>query len=87
MISAVLTGAHRLDEWLRARFGRPYHALLGIGLVAEIVKEVRERFDDSAPEAGLIRTVLALLLFAALLIHQLGELRENLERRGRRRPP
>ena len=42
MIRELAGDAHRLDEFLRARIGRPYHVLLGVGLVVEIIKELRE---------------------------------------------
>ena len=42
MIRELAGAAHRLDEFLRARIGRPYHVLLGVGLVVEIIKELRE---------------------------------------------
>jgi hypothetical protein len=85
MISQLLSGAHRLDEWLRTRIGRPYHALLGVGLVVEIAKELHERWEHGSAESGFVKTALALALFAALLVHELGELREHFERRGERR--
>jgi len=82
MIREFLDGVHRLDIFLQTRIGRPYHALLGVGLVVELIKQLRE-FDELGESAGgMVRTVLALLLFAVLLIHQLGELREHAERRG-----
>lgn len=82
MIREFLDGVHRLDIFLQTRIGRPYHALLGVGLVVELIKQLRE-FDKLGESAGgILRTALALLLFAVLLIHQLGELREHAERRG-----
>ena len=79
MIRELAGAAHRLDEFLRARIGRPYHVLLGVGLVVEIIKELRE-FGRSG-SGGVVGAALALLLFVALLIHQVGELHEHFERR------
>jgi hypothetical protein len=83
MIGSILKAASRLDVWLGRQFGRPYHALLAIGLVLEIVQRVREIGDIERWDAGIVRSSLALLLFAALLVHQLGELNEHVERRRR----
>jgi hypothetical protein len=82
MIRELLDDAHRLDALLQARIGRPYYALLGVGLVAEFVKHLREFGDLGESATGIVGTALALLMFAALLLHQLGELREHAERRG-----
>lgn len=81
MIAAILDAAHRLDDGLRQRFGRPYHALLGLGLVIEIVRRVREIGDVPESSAGIVKIALAVLLFAVLLVHQLGELHEHAARR------
>lgn len=82
MIVEFLSGVHRLDGFLETRVGRPYHVLLGVGLVAEIVKELSELDKLGESAGGIVRTAFSLLLFAALLIHQLGELHEHAERRG-----
>jgi hypothetical protein len=81
MIRELAGAAHRLDEFLRARIGRPYHVLLGVGLVVEIIKELREFGEVGASAGGVVGAALALLLFVALLIHQVGELHEHFERR------
>jgi hypothetical protein len=81
MIGEFLKLVHRLDDWLHRRLGRPYHALLGVGLVVEIVRHVRE-FGGST--GGVVKTVLALILFVVLLIHQLGELHEHAAHRDER---
>lgn len=81
MINSILKAASGLDLWLGRQFGRPYHALLAIGLVLEIAQHVREVGELSRWHAGLVRTGLATLLFTALLVHQLGELYAHAERR------
>ena len=78
-----LNSVHRLDEWLKERLGRPYHAILGIGLVIEIVRHLREAVEIGS-ETGIIKAALAVILFAALLTHQLAELSEHAERRRSR---
>ena len=49
MILQISLWARWLDEWLQARLGRPYNALLGFGLVTEIVQQM----SSLAPEAGI----------------------------------
>lgn len=51
MIHALTRAAHRLDLWLQARLGRPYNALLGIGLAIEIIRRLLETpaHRDEAP--------------------------------------
>jgi hypothetical protein len=82
MITRILGGAHCLDAWLGRTLGRPYHALLGIGLVIEIARRLREATEIGASTSGLLKLALAVALFCALLIHQLGELHEHMAQRG-----
>ena len=80
MITAVLRAMHRLDDWLRESFGRPYHVVLAIGLVVEIIAHIRELHE--APKAStVIKMVLTTLLYLLLIVHQLGELSDHAERR------
>jgi hypothetical protein len=85
MLGAVLSAAYRVDFWLAAKLGQPYRALLGIGLALEIVQHIREFPEAIASGRGLIRVVLSLLLFTALLLHQLGEFHERMTARRERR--
>ena len=82
MIREILGLAHRFDAFLRSRFEAPYNALLGVGLVLEIGKELREWDHVGASAGGVVRSALAILLFAFLLLRQLGELYEHWERRA-----
>ena len=84
MIREFAGAARRLDECLRARIGRPYHVLLGVGLVVEIIKELREFGEVGTSAREVVGAALALLLFVALLIHQVGELHEHLTGADRR---
>lgn len=81
MISEILRVAHRLDLWLGRNLGRPYHALLGIGLVIEIARHLRELGEVSQSGYGVVRVVLTILLYCALLVHQVGELQGHEQRR------
>ncbi|HUN49624.1 MAG TPA: hypothetical protein VMU42_00840 [Candidatus Sulfotelmatobacter sp.] len=83
MITEILKSASGLDTWLGRQFGRPYHALLGVGLVVEIAQRLRELAERKSWDLGVVPTWLATLLFVALLLHQLGELHEHATRRGR----
>ena len=80
----MLHMARRLDLWLGAMLGRPYHALLGFGIILEIVQRIREFEEKSFNTLGVVKTVLTIILFLALLVHQLGELSEHAERRRHR---
>ncbi len=42
MIIEVLRTARYLDDKLKEKLGRPYHAALGIGLVWEIIARYRD---------------------------------------------
>ena len=58
MIRELAGAAHRLDEFPRARIGRPYHVLLGAGLVVEIIKEPREFGEVGASARGVVGAAL-----------------------------
>jgi hypothetical protein len=79
MLFAVTNAARSLELWLGRTLGRPYHALLAVGIVIEIVQHCRE-LPDKLDGAGVVKTVLAIVLFAALLLHQVGELGERADR-------
>lgn len=87
MIVEILSFARRLDAALGRKFGAPYHALLGIGLGIEIVRRLNEIAELPGATAGALRAGFAVLLYALLLLHQLGELAEHLERRQERLGP
>jgi hypothetical protein len=77
---AVFEVARRLERWLSTTFGRPYHALLAVGIGVELVQHCRE-LPEKLEGGAWIKTGLALLLFFVLLVHQLGELSEHAEHR------
>lgn len=85
MIVGILRRAQRLDAALGRKLGPAYHAVLGIGLVVEIIRRLHELGELPDIGAGVVRALLALALFGFLLLHQLGELAEHLERRRSRR--
>jgi hypothetical protein len=83
VIVEISHAAHRLDAWLRRSLGRPYHMMLGLGLVLEIIARIRELYEAPATASGIVRLMLVLLLYLVLLVHQVGELSPHAERRGR----
>jgi hypothetical protein len=74
MIESVLRWAHRLDAWLHRRFGRPYHAILGLGLLIEIGRHVHELGELRDSPTRIVRVAFQLIFYSVLLVHQLGEL-------------
>lgn len=81
MIGPILDAAEKLNTWLKQHLGRPYNMLLGIGLIIEIVARIRDFRELPDAEYGLVRTVMTLLLYTALFINQLTELRERTRHR------
>ena len=85
MIVQMLDLAQRANDALKDAIGRPYHVVLGVGLTVEIIRRVRELLAIPASERGYVGIAIALLFCAALLLNQLAELSERLERRRNRR--
>jgi len=82
----LLEGAYRLDAWLKERVGRPYTAILGVGLTLSIAATTQNLSD--AIEHGRSPVVLAgtVVFEVALLINQLAQFHEYREHvRARRR--
>jgi len=82
MIGAIARGAYWLDVWLQEHVGRPYNALLGVGLVVEIVRGATELAERMHTVQSLTVPIFQIALGTALLIHQLGALSHRLEARG-----
>jgi hypothetical protein len=85
MLHWITRWALRLDEWLQATLGRPYHALLGIGLTVEIVRHLFEMPKRLAEVHRLVPTLLIMAMEIALLIHQVGALHHHVPKLGRQR--
>lgn len=83
MIVKVFRGVRWLHAELQQRIGPAYNVILGVGVVIEIIHRVREA--NFHAQAGVIRSLLAVVLFVLLLLNQLAELGEHVERRLRRR--
>jgi hypothetical protein len=72
--------AYHLDEWLQTNLGRPYNALLGVGLVLGLVHQVQDLPKDFTHGGG-ISTLLIAVMDVALLINQAGQFHGHMERR------
>jgi len=85
MIARILRPVRTLDAFIKERLGRPYHALLGAVLVAEIVHQVRDLASRPAPDD--VRAIVSIVVATLLLINQLAELSERVDRRLAGKPP
>lgn len=85
VIRPLLRHARTLDHWLQRRVGRPYHLLLSGALVLEIGQQVHKLLTTPKSEAGRAHVGLVVLVGGLLLVNQLSELAERLERRDARR--
>ena len=85
MLHSIASAAHRLDAWLQARLGRPYNALLGVGLTIEIIRRFAELPHHAALAPRLLGVIVLILMNLALLIHQVGELSHHTGRIKARR--
>ena len=78
MIRRLTHAALRLDLWLQARLGRPYNALLGVGLTIELLHRLSELPQTIASRPRLAGSVLTVVMELALLIHQVGALSHHI---------
>lgn len=82
MIIELFRCIRRVDAAFHRGLDPAYSAIIGVGLVIEIIQRVREIIDHH--DARLLQASLAIALFALLLLNQLGELTEHVEQRFRR---
>jgi hypothetical protein len=82
MIVEALRAAHHLDQKLNEKLGRPYHAVLSIALIGEIIHRFQEFRTLPFNTAHLGELIVPFLVGLALLIHQLGEMSERMENRS-----
>lgn len=82
MVVELFHGVRWLDLMIHRKLGLAYNAVLGIGLIVEIVRHLHDARELHG--TGIIQTVLAVALFAFLLLHQLAELAEHVDRRFRK---
>jgi hypothetical protein len=86
MILALLRAARRIDEMLKQKVGRPYHVILGVGLIVEIIRRVHEILEAPVTRTRVVLVVAVMLFGVLLLINQLSELSERIDKRGRSAP-
>jgi hypothetical protein len=81
MVTHLIAGAARLDDWLDRKLGRPYSTILVIGLAAEIGRRIVELLEHKLDQMRMIQIAWLLALNGALLIHQLASLHHIRQRR------
>lgn len=82
MLVEIAKVAAIADNWLQEKFGRPYNAVLGIGLVGDLVRQGIALSTKIGSAHDLYAQILPILLDSALLLHQVGALSHRLEDRA-----
>jgi hypothetical protein len=83
MVIELFHSVRWLDVLIHRKLGVAYNAVLGIGPIIEIVRRLHELH-----RASTVQTALAVALFTFLLLHQLAELSQHVDRRfGNARRP
>ena len=83
MIIQILRAARGLDRAIKTRLGRPYNAVLSVGLVLEIGRLIHELLSRPQESRGVVVLVVSMAFYGLLLIHQLGELSDHADQRRR----
>ena len=81
MIVEILRGARWLDRKLEDAVGRPYRVVISAALIAEIVAQVRGLTHASLTRANFVGTLIWIAIGVLVVINQLGELSNRMERR------
>ncbi len=81
MLKPIARAALWLDNWLQSRLGRPYNALLGVGLITEVFRHIAELPAKFHLDRHLLAEAFAILFELALLVHQVGALSHRFEAR------
>jgi hypothetical protein len=84
MFTRLTDRSRRLDEWLETNLGRPYNAVLTVGLMLELSQKLQTLPGTLTHAGGLAGLLFALAVQSALLIHQLGEFSHRREKRRTR---
>ncbi len=77
MMLAILRTAHKADDMLKQKIGRPYNVVLGVGLIMEIVGRIHDLRELPVTSTSIVRTCVTVVFFLLLLLHQIGELSEH----------
>lgn len=89
MIRNLAQLAYHLDEWLQEKLGRPYNALLGVGIVLGLFHQIGDLPKDFSAHGLGFGALFFVVMNLALLINQAGQFHQHMERRRampRRRP-
>jgi hypothetical protein len=81
MLKPITRAALWLDNWLQSHLGRPYNALLSVGLIIEVFQHIRELPEKFHLSSHLFAEAFAILFELALLVHQVGALSHRFEAR------
>ena len=81
MIRALTAAALKLDVWLQRKLGRPYRAILSVGLTIEIVRRLFELPSHLREVTSVIGAAGLIAMNLALLVNQLGEMSHRIARR------
>ncbi|HWA61524.1 MAG TPA: hypothetical protein VG939_09115 [Caulobacteraceae bacterium] len=88
MFNSLLQIAAVLDAWLHRNFGRPYMAMLGVGLVLGLGDNLSGLSRDLASKGATSKILVVAVFQVALLINQLAQFHEyrqlRLEHRAQR---
>jgi hypothetical protein len=76
-----------IDTWLQSHLGRPYNAVLGVGLIIEIVRRLSELPHHVESATHVVGVALVVLFEIGLLIHQVGALDHHFRRREKEETP
>ena len=85
MFGIVLDGAHWLDAWLKARLGRIYNIVLGMGLGLGISAAIASLTKELGEGAGAWKLAGLIAFQAVLLLNQFAQIWELREERRLRR--
>jgi hypothetical protein len=84
MLGYVLDGAHWLDAWLKARLGRVYNGVLGLGLGLGISAVITDLQKELGEGVGAWKVAGLIAFQAVLLLNQLAQLWEMRQQRRAR---
>lgn len=87
MLANLSRRAYELDIWLHENVGRPYIAILSVGLAISILDSVRSLGDTLSGSVHDLGDIIGLLLVLAfqsgLLVNQMAQWHERRTRRRR----
>jgi hypothetical protein len=85
MLSGLISGAWRLDQWMKEHVGRTYTVVLAIGLFASISANVRGIETSLQHPGNLVTIAITVTVDVVLLVNQLAQLHEYRQARRARK--